>query len=265
MDLAVRNIVIFSDLDGCLLDKATYSFAAAIPTLTRIRELEIPLILASSKTEPEMKRLAEEMQLEDAPLICENGGVIFWSRKVDDTANKLVLGVERTSILQVLQRLKSRFHFSSFEDMQVEGVMAATELPRDRAEAALQRSCTEPLIWEDEAGKLADFEAGLVSVGLSLTRGGRFWHVAGQTNKGTALQAILERLAVDGQSNCTSVAIGDSPIDQSMLDVADYPIAIPAPDGRVQVKVIGENSRVARAPGPEGWAQTVSSVLNELR
>ena len=110
------QIIIFSDLDGCLLNKSDYSFEAAIPTLQRIRELQIPLILASSKTEPEMRKLAEEMQLDDAPLICENGGVIFWSRKTGEAANKQVLGVDRESILKVLHELKSTFDFQSFDD-----------------------------------------------------------------------------------------------------------------------------------------------------
>jgi mannosyl-3-phosphoglycerate phosphatase len=148
--------------------------------------------------------------------------------------------------------------------MQVEGIMQATDLPPDRAQASLQRSCTEPLLWKDAQEKLPDFRSALEAARLSLTRGGRFWHVAGQTNKGTAMQEVLKRENQASEAPAVSLAIGDSPIDQGMLDLADYPIAIPAPDGTVQVNVPAPRGRRATLPGPAGWAETVTSVLDEL-
>lgn len=260
------QVVIFSDLDGCLLNKSDYRFEAALPTLSRIRKWNIPLVLASSKTETEMRGLAHEMQLADAPLICENGGVLFWSR---DTArcgpeNSVVLGAKREHILTVLKELKADFDFESFEDMQVDGVSRATDLPLERAAAALQRSSTEPLLWRDAEERLRDFQKALAEVSLTLTRGGRFWHVAGPTDKGRAMQYVLDHWPVLIPGPVVSLAIGDSPIDQGMLDIADYPIAIPAPDGVVHVRVSGQNSRISKTAGAAGWADTVSEVLDAL-
>ena len=62
----------------------------------------------------------------------------------------------------------------------------------------------------------------------------------------------------------TTIAIGDSPIDQSMLDIADFPIAIPTPDGLVQVAVREHNGRVSTLPGAAGWSASVGEVLEEL-
>ena len=256
-----RPIAIFSDLDGCLLNKLDYSFAAAVPLLRRIRELRIPLILASSKTEGEMRGIADAMKLEDAALICENGGVVFRSRKNANVDNKVVLGVERDRILETLRQVKSRFQFESFEDLGVEGVAHHTNLSREKAEQAIHRSCTEPLLWHDTAERIEEFRNFLAASGLSLTRGGRFWHVAGQTHKGQAMRYVLEQWF---PPDTISIAIGDSPIDQSMLDIADYPIGIPAPDGVVHVRVDGKNSRIANKSGAAGWADTVSQVLDAL-
>ncbi len=261
-----KRIVIFSDLDGCLLNKSDYSFAPATQTLARIRQLEIPLVLASSKTEVEMRRLADEMALADAPLICENGGVVFWSRRAaaNLSANKTVLGQDREVILRVLGELKASFHFSSFEDMQIEGVCQATQLPPERAREALARSCTEPLQWEDSGDKIPFFRNALAEHSLTLTRGGRFWHVAGQTNKAAAMQLVMSRWEQELPGPIHSIAIGDSPIDQHMLDVADTPIAIPSPDGLVHVRIEGHNGTVANLAGAAGWADTVSQVLDDL-
>lgn len=274
------RIVIFSDLDGCLLNKHDYSFAAAIPVLERIKEAQIPVILASSKTEQEMRGIGEEMALQAAPMICENGGALFWSREriefLDSTshetpvANKTVLGVARSKILELLSELKADFNFQSFRDLQVDGVAAATGLSPEKAADALARSSTEPLLWHDEPDRIDEFRARLEGSELTLTRGGRFWHVAGQTSKGAAMAYVLANaqnwstdISDSGESPIT-IAIGDSPIDQSMLDIADYPIGIPTPGGLVQVEVNCKNSRIAKHPGAVGWADSVSEVLDEL-
>lgn len=258
-------ILIFSDLDGCLLNKNDYSFQSAVPTLDRIRQRQIPLILASSKTEAEMRVLADEMQLRDAPLICENGGTIIWSRSRPPVeGNTTVLGASRDSILRTLAGLKTEFRFTSFQDLQVQGVMEKTGLPRDRALAALNRSSTEPLVWEDEESRIDAFRSALEAQSLTLTRGGRFWHVAGQTDKGYALQQVVNQLASSAHRKLTTIAIGDSPIDQHMLDVADYPIAIPWPDGVVHVTLTGKNGRIAPEAGALGWGIAVSQLIAEL-
>ena len=57
------SFVIFTDLDGTLLDHASYSYAPAEPALALLHKLEIPLILASSKTAFEIAPLREELDL----------------------------------------------------------------------------------------------------------------------------------------------------------------------------------------------------------
>ena len=194
------------------------------------------------------------------------GGVIFWSRlQADSTGrNKTVLGVERNYILNILHRLKSSFDFTSFEDLQIEGICRTTGLPPERARFALARTCTEPLIWNEPESRIEMFSEQLKEHGLTLTRGGRFWHVSGNATKGAGMGCVVERLSANLSAPPLTVAVGDSPIDQSMLDAADYPIAIASPDGKVHVSVDQERGRISRIPGSLGWAETVSQTLDEL-
>lgn len=266
------EIVVFSDLDGCLLNKNDYRFDDAIPCLERLAKAGIPVVLASSKTEPEMRRIAGELGLEqaknEAPLICENGGAVLWggtSEAVPDSeGRKTVLGAKREKIIEVLKSQKNEFSFQSFIDLGLEGVVAATDLPEEKAAQAMQRASTEPLLWQDVPDRIEAFRQALAQEKLTLTKGGRFWHVAGQTSKGKAMQFVMENWDALEASSTASLAIGDSPIDQSMLDVASYPVAIPQPDGVVLVHVKGENSRIAKRPGAAGWADSVSEILDEL-
>ena len=54
--------LIFSDLDGTLLDHDSYTFGAAQCALRAVRERSIPLILATSKTLAETVRINEPIQ-----------------------------------------------------------------------------------------------------------------------------------------------------------------------------------------------------------
>ncbi|HLF86164.1 MAG TPA: HAD hydrolase family protein, partial [Nitrospiria bacterium] len=68
-----------TDLDGTLLHPKTYSFDAARPALTLIKERRIPLILCSSKTRGEIE-LYRKWLGNQHPFISENGGGIFIPR-----------------------------------------------------------------------------------------------------------------------------------------------------------------------------------------
>ena len=70
------NLIVFTDLDGSLLDGTTYSYEAATPALTALREQGIPLVLVSSKTRAEMEPLRQRLVHHD-PFIVENGGAVF--------------------------------------------------------------------------------------------------------------------------------------------------------------------------------------------
>ena len=69
--------LVFSDLDGTLLDHNTYGWKEAVPALELCRTRGVPVILASSKTRAEMDVLRRRLSL-SAPFISENGGGIFF-------------------------------------------------------------------------------------------------------------------------------------------------------------------------------------------
>ena len=69
------NLIVYTDLDGSLLDGTTYSYEPATPALAALREQGIPLVLVSSKTRAEMEPLRQRLDHRD-PFIVENGGAV---------------------------------------------------------------------------------------------------------------------------------------------------------------------------------------------
>ncbi len=72
----MKKLIIFTDLDGTLLDYSTYSFDAALPALKVLKEKNIPLVICSSKTKTEIEYYRKKLD-NYRPFISENGGGIF--------------------------------------------------------------------------------------------------------------------------------------------------------------------------------------------
>ena len=70
------NPIVFTDLDGSLLDFDRYSFEGARPSLDRLKRLDIPVVFTTSKTRREVEVLRRETGI-DAPFIVENGAAVY--------------------------------------------------------------------------------------------------------------------------------------------------------------------------------------------
>ncbi|MEM6690585.1 MAG: HAD-IIB family hydrolase [Planctomycetota bacterium] len=253
-----NRFIVFTDLDGSLLNEDDYKYDGATNALKRLSELGIPLVLSSSKTANEMMPLAAELGT-DAPVIFENGGGVAWP---DGTIENT--GVPRSNLLSTLDELRQQgFDFWSFRDMGVEGVMQSTGLDRQRATLALDRHATEPLLWRDSSNRLDLIREILEAKGLRLIKGGRFFHVSGQIDKAIAMRQVVERFRVDGGSEVATIAVGDSPNDASMLRTADFAVLIPGHEG-VKFDLNRESARIAPCSGSEGWGRAVTMLLDEL-
>lgn len=263
MPTTAKRLIIFTDLDGCLLNKHDYDWSPAASTLEILRQRQVPVIMNSSKTVPEMTQLANELSLTDSTFISENGSVIRWGHDAQAKAESVkVIGASRDEILSLLANLKQQFQFRSFADLGLDGVVKETQLSPTKAKLALARQGTEPLLWDDTAEHRSQFEQTINDHGLTLTKGGRFWHVAGRTSKGQAMQEVSQRLFTSDTETLIA-AIGDSPIDQSMLDVADVPIGIPTKAG-LGVSVSPEAGIVATQQGAAGWAEAITVLLDRI-
>ena len=120
------------------------------------------------------------------------------------------------------------------------------------------------MLWDDDRDRIPAFRECLEAAELTLTEGGRFWHVAAAVTKGGAMGKVAAEYAEQLGADVTTIAIGDSPIDQSMLDVADIPIGIPQPSGDWKINVDKDRGIAADFPGPKGWAQALELALRTL-
>lgn len=257
----MSRLLIFSDLDGTLLDHHTYSFAAALPALAEIKARQYPLILISSKTRAELLEIHQQLQL-DTPFISENGAAVHWQE--NGQWQRKAFSQPRAKILAALNELGLRFdyRFTGFADASIEEISAMTGLSHEKATLAADREYTEPLIWQDTPERLKNFIAQLAEYNLRATQGGRFLSIMGQFDKCTAMRWLRERYTqVDQSQPLVSVALGDSYNDEAMLQEAD--IAVVIKSSHSDQLVINKPQWIIRTnnPGPVGWQEAMATIL----
>ncbi|MDB4832326.1 HAD-IIB family hydrolase [Methylophilaceae bacterium] len=249
-------LLIFSDLDATLLDHNTYSFQEALPALQLIRKRKIPLILSSSKTYDEMIVIRKELNNHD-PFIYENGSGIYFED------NKVSLGTSHYEISNLLQDLKKRFSFTSFNDLGPEGIQKETGLDIYASERAYRREFTEPLIWKDSTQNLIIFKQLLQQNNLTAAQGGRFLTISSAKNKGDALLWVKKRYESIAKVKITTIGLGDSENDINMLDCADNAIIVRHPK-KLPPNINGHASLIITdAIGPKGWNEAIINILDE--
>ena len=261
-------IVVFSDLDGSLLDHHDYSYAAALPGLDRLEAMGIPLVLATSKTRDEVQVFVEELGL-DTPFIIENGGGIlippgyFGSVSKDQEYEELVLSAPVSELQHVLDQARADgYQFRSMLEMDINEIVDLTGLMPEEAERAARRHYTIPLVWRDDDERLPGFQAQIESSGFCLLRGGRFYHLQGSTDKSVALKNLVRRYEQFNDVSVISIALGDSGNDRRMLETADYAIVIPSISKGAMSLEKREGVFTASYPGPKGWNEGLMATLD---
>jgi mannosyl-3-phosphoglycerate phosphatase len=269
----MTNLVIFTDLDGTLLDHTTYSFEKALPALALIRQNKIPLVLCSSKTRKEIEYYRKRLG-NDHPFISENGGGIYIPKgyfifRVDSRELRMSngtdyrvigLGAKYGDLRKVVEMLRREgFKIKGFGDMTAKELSEVANMSIYEAEMAMERDFDEPFIFEGgEAEERRLFER-IRSEGFNVTQG-RFFHILGESDKGKAV-AILIEFYKRKLGEITTIALGDSPNDIPMLENVDRPIIVRKPDGTYDSRIDIPGLEKSDGIGPDGWNCAVLAIL----
>lgn len=251
-------MIVFTDLDGTLLDHDSYSHAAANPALARLKAAQVPVVLASSKTAAEIAPLRNALGFSHVPAIVENGAGVLAPGADAETG-----GGQYARLRACLDSLPPdlRAGFQGFGDWGPKGIAAQTGLPLPDAKLAAQRMFSEPGLWQGNAAEKAAFLAALAASGVHAREGGRFLTLSFGGTKAAQMDAILGRYGAP-----FSVALGDAPNDVEMLERADLGIVIANPHRAPLPPLRGEAAghiRRTSLPGPAGWNAAMITVINE--
>lgn len=261
-----RKTVLFTDLDGSLLDLNTYSFEKARPALNFFKSKKIPVIFCSAKTRDEQLYYQKKLGIDD-PFIVENGGAIYIRKDYFDfeythTACRdgfyiIELGYAVEKIIRDLEKTaeEAGIRFWSYSNLDLEAISQATGLDRKAAQRARCRRYSETVTrLFGDAHNIETFFAGLAEKNLQCVPGGKFYSVMGPNDKGMAIKILIDLLGRQANSPVCSAGVGDSINDLPMLSAVDRPFLVQKPNGHWETISVPGLEKINGA-GPEGWNQ----------
>jgi mannosyl-3-phosphoglycerate phosphatase len=267
-----KRWLVFTDLDGTLLEHKTYRFDAARPALRFLKERDIPLIICTSKTRAEVEKLRIELD-QNHPFIPENGGGIFIPRgyfsfsfrhnREDERYLIIEFGTPYSELRAALSRMKKLYpgKIKGFGDLSAAEVARVCGFSLAEARLAKKRGYDEPFILEDSALE-PQVEKQARALGFDVTRGSRFYHLLGDNDKGKAVSRLTAIYRQSGDTFIT-VGLGDSLNDLPMLRAVDRPALVQKPDGNYDPGVKLPGLFFAPGPGPEGFRVSVLRLVGQ--
>ena len=265
------NYIVFTDLDGTLIDHDTYDFDKAVPGIDILKGNGIPVIFCSSKTRAEQEVLRKALEIQD-PFIVEDGGAVYFEKRDTEIIpsgavlrnNYCVLefGTPYKKIREIINKIRNKNNFiiRGYGDATVEEVAVATGLSIESTQLAVNREYQETLLTHFNESEAREVKSVLESYGLNLGRGGRFFSVRGNNDKGLATLA-LTRLYRKTNPKVITVGLGDSWNDLSLFSSVDIPILVQRPGGKWE-NLSAERLKKVEGIGPVGWKHAVELLLS---
>ncbi|MGD9898101.1 MAG: HAD-IIB family hydrolase [Calditrichaceae bacterium] len=267
------NWLIFTDLDGTLLDVDTYSFDPAIESLRYLKNRDIPVIPCTSKTHIEVLEICKKCGL-SGPLIVENGSAVFFRKEYfkvktggvsyDNEYDVLVLGQTYDLIIKFFGRIKRKFDLSlkGFHEMAPEEIAHYTGLSVSDSELAKTRLYSEPFVFLKNPGNLDLLQNFVEKNGFRLLRGNRFYHLIGNTDKGIAVKKLISLYRLSsGDTTFSTIGIGDSMNDRELLLATDYAVLVKKKTGLHQSGIHHKNLLLTNNIGPAGWNEAITKII----
>ena len=267
----MTTLLIFTDLDGTLLDHHTYSFEPAQAAMQSLKTFSIPCVINTSKTFVELVELRKALNHQD-PFIVENGSAVYIPKHLALTLNEPLedcgdywcksFGPKRDKLIELTNDKQDKYTFKRFSDMTWQELVAITGLSEENAKQAMQREFTEPMVWTDSNLALNALRDDLAPSGVQIQKGGRFAHLMGEhCDKANAMLWLKELYELQSDEEVTTMALGDGENDVGMLSKADIPVVIRSPVHAPPEIPNRCDAWLSDGYGPEGWAQEINKIL----
>ena len=267
--------IIFTDLDGTLLDFENYSADETAENLAKLKEAGVPIVFCSSKTRAEQEFYREHLKIRE-PFIVENGSAIYIPKgyfdfiypyqKENEHYHIMELGVSSAEIRKNIDYLRKvvRADYKGYADLSIAEIMEITGLNEAAAKNAANREYSETILTGDyESSDFQQFALRLVPYGLISISGGKFHTVMGKSsNKGRAVK-LLSDLYKRHYPQVITNGIGDSVNDTPMLRAVDRPYLVKKVDDKWQ-EIVLAGLRKLPGIGPKGWNIFAEKLLKSL-
>lgn len=259
------NILLFTDLDGTLLNKDSFDYTDASILLRNCIKEGIKIIPNSSKTELELKEFCKDASLPFV-FICENGACIHGLDKINNKLKKKIIlsrtkdEVFKSFISKVDKNLNELCCF--IHNLPLEEQIKILGLPKDKISNALNRKYSIPLIFKGGIKDRKKLNEQVKSLNLKMQDGGRILNLGDNVSKGQAMNLFVKKLSKLTNKKYVLIGVGDNDNDLDMLDSCDYPCVV---KNGLTKNIHKKKYLHSRTEAPFGWVEVVKLTLEKIR
>ena len=261
----LNNVLLFTDLDGTLLNKKTFEFKAALDLIKNCISKGINIIPNSSKTDLELDEICENLKIPKV-YISENGscicGLNFFSKKLN---KKVFLSRSKQIIFKSFTdnidfKLQKKCLILENETLKIQ--LKTLGLPKNKLFKAMNRKFSMPFIFLGNKEEEIALKKNVKEYGLSIQFGGRVLSLGDKVSKGNAMMKFMSILSNETNKNYISICVGDNENDFDMLDKCDYPCLVK--NGPLKNIKFKNQCVFSKKEAPDGWVEVVKKTLNIL-
>ena len=272
----MKRYLIFTDLDGTLLDHENYSFGTNKKMISTIINNKNEIIFNTSKTFSECKKLLKELKLLNMPFSTENGALIYFPKirfnKIKNSSSFESYWRIRIAKLtsknwhKFLKLKQKKYNFLIAQDLSPKILKKYTNL--NNTNMMLDREASQIILWEDNPTKLKLFKKDLKTEkdGV-LINGSRFIQISSICNKRIAKKLISHAYDIQFRDkySINTIALGDSKNDIDMLNSCKYSCLVKnSSDAYPKLHPNKKNVFKSLKLAPDGWSEVLYILNNTL-
>ena len=262
-----KQIIIFTDLDGSLLDKDTFKFDEIDDFFKELISEGIKIIPNSSKTEAELLDFNKQYNL-NLPFISENGSSIHGLNLIQkDLPNKVLISRSADQIISIYNdtipdNLKKKINF--ILELNYKDQERIFGLPLDKMILATKRNYTLPIQFVGNEIEKNEFIKILKKVGLTLQTGGRIMNICDNVNKSKAMTNALKLISKKFDDEIITIGVGDNENDIEMIKQTNYPCLVKNDNFNSSLINI-DNLIKSSEPSPRGWSDVIKTAIQKIK
>ena len=261
-----KRILIFTDLDGSLLDKETFKFDVIKDYFKELVRNGIIIIPNSSKTEAELLDFNEQNNL-DLSFIAENGSSIHRLNKIhQNLPNKIIISRTIDEIRNIYEEnisLDFENKITHILELEREKQQKILGLPLDKIKLAIKRDHSIPIKFNGTKIEKNEFIKIMKNSGLTIQTGGRIMNVCDNVNKSKAMSRALQLIRKQLDDEIITIGVGDNENDIEMIKQTDYPCLVKNENFDSSLINI-DNLIKSDEPSPKGWSDVIKTALQKI-
>jgi mannosyl-3-phosphoglycerate phosphatase len=246
--------IIFSDIDGTILDFENYSYKISLPAIRTLAGKGIPLILVSSKTYIEMLKLHKQLKL-PWPFIFENGAGI------SQHGTYTLYGKSYQKLVQYKPAIEQACGTITWaENLPLTKLSEYTGLSTRKVKDMMARMASVLFIAHHTLD-INQINKQLHPFGIAITTGGKFFTVIdSDVNKGSAVQ-MIQAMYRQHYTSIYSYAIGDGLNDIDMFKAVDEAYFVGKRNLFKTIQTLCPGIHKSRKEGPEGFCEVIDKIV----